>query len=142
MPVLNTYRMEAFAKDNPTTYRRSSDNRFLPPLILSAYFPVSRPTYPQVRMIKTRAMIAEREVQIRALEMKIRDLGATVDAEGQDEFPLSTDHFNSRILAIQKEMEDHWNAFLAERQKAEAVAVAKVTDFEMQIHALLQWPVS
>jgi len=109
MPVLNIYRMGVFAKDNPTTHRRASDNQFLPPLILSAYFPVSRPAYLQIRMIKIRAMIAEREVQIRALEMKIRDLKATFEAESQEKFAAIMDHFNSRMLAVQKDVADHVN---------------------------------
>ena len=48
------------------------------------------------------------------------------------------DYLHSQILAIQKQMADHWNAFSAERQKAEAAVTAKVTDIEMQIHVLNQ----
>ena len=66
-------------------------------------------------------MIAEREVQIRALGME-----------------MTIDHFNSRILAIQQDAEDHWNAFSVDRQEAEAAVIAKVTSLERQIHALRQ----
>jgi len=54
-------------------------------------------------------MIAEREVQIRALEMKIRDLKATFEAESQEKFIAIMDHFNSRMLAVQKDVADHFN---------------------------------
>ena len=91
--------------------------------------------------MQTRAKIFDREARINVLEMKTRDLKATFDAEGQEKFPpllRIMHHFNSRILTIRKETEDHWNAFSAERQKAEVAVMAKVTDLEMQIHALKQ----
>jgi hypothetical protein len=90
---------------------------------------------------QTRAKVDEREAQIGALEMKIRDLRITFETESQNKLaalqPIM-DHLNSRILAIQMAMVDHWNVFLAERQEAEATVTAKVTDLEVRVHALKQ----
>jgi len=104
-----------------------------------------RPSFQSLRIpantekIQTRAKVAERQAQINVFE--IRDLRANVEAESPEKLaPLQSimDHFDSQILVIQKEMADHWNAFSAERQKAEAAVIAKVTDLEAQIHALKQ----
>ena len=48
------------------------------------------------------------------------------------------DYLHKRIILIQKQMADHWNAFQAERQKAEAEVSTNVTDIEVQIHVLKQ----
>jgi len=106
-----------------------------------------RPSFQSVRIptntekVQTRAKVAERQAQINGFEMIIRDLRANFEAESQEKLaPLQSimDHFDSQILVIQKEMADHWNAFSAERQKAEAAVMAKVTDLEVQTHALKQ----
>ena len=85
--------------------------------------------------------MAERQAQIDVLEAKIRDERAAFDAESQEKVaklrPIM-DYLHGQILAIQKQMTDHWNAFSAERQKAEVAVTAKVTDIEMQIHMLKQ----
>ena len=62
--------------------------------------------------IRARARIAKREVQINALETKIRDLKATFEAESQEKYAAVMDHVNSRILAIQKEIADRMNDVL------------------------------
>jgi len=99
-----------------------------------------RPSFQSLRTpTQTRAKVAERQAQINVFE--IRDLRANFEAESQEKLaPLQSimDHVNGRILAIQNEIVDHWNVFSAERQKAEAVVMAKVTDLEVQIHALKQ----
>ena len=61
---------------------------------------------------RARARIAEREVQINALEVKIRDLKATFEAESQEKYAAIKDHFNCRILVIQKEIADRLNDVL------------------------------
>lgn len=90
---------------------------------------------------QTRAKVAEREAQINTLEMKIRDLRTTFEAESQEKSaalqPIM-DHLHSQRLSIQKEIVDHWNAFSAERHEARAAVTAKVTDLELQIHILKQ----
>ena len=63
--------------------------------------------------IRTRARIAEREVQINALEMKIRDLKATFEAESQEKYAAIMRHFSSRILAVQKETADRLSDVLS-----------------------------
>ena len=89
----------------------------------------------------TRAKIAEREVQIQALEMKISYLLGPFAAEGQEKFPRLQPimgHLNSRILSVQKGIADRLNVFLAEREEAEAAVNAKVAGLEAQIHTLKQ----
>ena len=90
---------------------------------------------------QTRAKVAERDAQINALEMKIRDLRTTFEGESQKKSaalqPLM-DHLYGQRLNIQKEIVDHWNAFSAEHHEARAVMTAKVTDLELQIHILKQ----
>ena len=61
---------------------------------------------------RARARIAEREIQINALEVKIRDLKATFEAENQEKYAAIKDHFNCRILVIQKEIADRLNDLL------------------------------
>jgi len=58
---------------------------------------------------RARARIAEREVQINALEVKIRNLKATFEAESQEKYAAIKDHFNCRILVIQNEITDRLN---------------------------------
>ena len=89
-------------------------------------------------MIQTRARIAEREVQIQALECA---LGGTFEAQSQDKCarlqPIM-DGLNSRIIGIRKDIADRLDAFSAERQAAEAAVKGKVADLEAQIHTLKQ----
>ncbi len=86
-------------------------------------------------MVQTRAKIAEREVQIQALEWY---LGG---AESQEKFarlqPIM-DRLNTRIIDIRKEIADRLDAFSAERQEAEAAVKGKVADLEAQIRTLKQ----
>jgi len=44
--------------------------------------------------------------------MKISDLKATFEAESQEKYAAIIDHFNGRILAVQKEMSDRLNDVL------------------------------
>ena len=83
--------------------------------------------------ILARAKVAERQAQIDDLEMKTRDLRANFEVESQK---LAT--IDSQILVIQKEMVDRFKALEAERQKAEAAAMATLADLEVQLHALKQ----
>ena len=62
--------------------------------------------------VRAQARIAEREVQINTLEMKIRDLKATFEADSQEKYAAIKDHFNNRVLAIQKEFVDSLNGVL------------------------------
>ncbi len=62
--------------------------------------------------VRARARIAEREVQIKALEVKIGDLKASFEAESQEKYAAIKDHFNSRILVIQNEIADRLNDVL------------------------------
>ena len=90
---------------------------------------------------QTRAKVAEREIQINVLEMKIGDLKATFEAESQEKLAVLQPimgHLYSQILAIQGELVNRWNAFSAERQGARAAVTAMVTDLEVQIHSLEQ----
>ena len=90
---------------------------------------------------QTRAKVAEREAQINALEIKIRDLRTTFEAESQEKSatvqPIM-DHLYGQLFNIQKEIVDHWNAFSVERHEARAVITAKVADLELQICILKQ----
>ena len=62
---------------------------------------------------RARARIAEREVQINALEMKIRELKATFEADSQVKYAAIKDHFSTRVLAIQREFADRLNDVLS-----------------------------
>jgi hypothetical protein len=62
--------------------------------------------------IRGTARIAEREVRIDALEMKICDLKASFEAEGHDKYAAITDYFNNRIRTIQKEISVRLNDVL------------------------------
>jgi hypothetical protein len=55
----------------------------------------------------------EREVQINALEMKIGDLKASFEANSKEKYAAIMDHFNSRILDMQKEISDRLNDVLS-----------------------------
>lgn len=83
--------------------------------------------------ISARARRTDRGVQINTLEMKIRDLNATFEAESQKKYAAVMDHLNSLILAIQKAMVDRLSAFSAEHQKAGAAVSAQVADLQAQI---------
>ena len=61
---------------------------------------------------QARANIAEREVKINYHEMKIRELKATFEADSQEKYAAIKDYFNSRILAIQREVADRLNDVL------------------------------
>lgn len=63
-------------------------------------------------MDRARARIAEREVQIFALEGRIRALNAAFEAESHEKYAAIKCHFNSQILAIQKEFADRLNDVL------------------------------
>ena len=85
----------------------------------------------------TRAIVAEREAQINTLEAKIRDLRATFEKEDQeraDALQPIMGHMHSQILAIQKERNDRWTAFLAEPLEAEVEAARVIQE---NIDALL-----
>jgi hypothetical protein len=90
---------------------------------------------------QTRAKVAEREAQINALEITIRDLKATFETESQRKlaaFQSIMGNLCSQSLAIQEKIVKCWNAFSADRQEAEAAVTAKVTGLEVQIHSLKQ----
>jgi hypothetical protein len=74
-----------------------------------------------------------------ALDAKTRVLKAEFNAESEEKVatlrPIM-DQLHSQILAIQRQMRDHWDDFSNERQKAEAGVTAKVSDLEVQIHIL------
>lgn len=91
--------------------------------------------------IQTRARVAEREAQINALEMKIRDLKATFDEESQEKHAALQTKLGSlyaQSLSIEEKIARCWNAFAAERQEARAAVTATVTGLEVQIHRLRQ----
>ena len=68
---------------------------------------------PNTEEIRVRARIAEREIQVGALEAKIRALQATFEAESREKYAAIVDHFNNRILTIQKEITDRFNDVLS-----------------------------
>jgi len=106
-------------------------------LIYEQPHPLHTPTDTETN--QTKDEVAKREVQIEALNAKIRDLRAKLDAESHEkvaELRPIMDYLHDQILVIQKQMADAWNAFTTERQQAEAVVTAKVTDLEVQIHIL------
>jgi len=123
----------ALATDSPTTPQSPSDNRILPPLLLSATLPLGRLTYLQIqeKYKQELSIMAEREVQIKALEMKVRDLRATFEVESQEEFaalqPIM-EQLNGQIFAFQKELVD----------RLDALKASQVADLEAQIHILKQ----
>ena len=88
-----------------------------------------------------RDKVADREVQIDALEKIINHLKERFDAEGREKDaalqPL-IEYLYSQILTIQKEITDRLYAFTAERQKAGAVVSAEVENLEEQIRILKQ----
>ena len=68
---------------------------------------------PNTEEIRAQARIAKREVQIDALEAKIGALKATFEAESREKYAAIVDHFNNRILTIQKEITDRFNEVLS-----------------------------
>ena len=95
----------------------------------------TRFTYLQTRK-RTRR---EPKWQIDALEAKIADLRADFTTESQEKVaalrPIMVS-LHRKILVIQKQLADLWNAHSAERPEAEGVFAAKVADLEVQIHTL------
>ena len=53
-------------------------------------------------------------MQINALERQTSNLKATFEADSQEKYAAFKDHFNSRVLAIQKEFVDHMNDVLGQ----------------------------
>ena len=109
---------------------------------LFSHVPLSALSFPRIPTspeAQIRVKVAERDVQINALETTIKDLEGTLEADGREKDaalrPL-LEYLYSQILAIQKEIADRLNAFSAERQKAEAVVSAEIADLEAQIHIL------
>ena len=91
--------------------------------------------------VQIRGKVADREVQINAVENFIKHLRDTFEADGREKDaalqPL-IDYLYSQTISIQKEIADRLNAFSAERQKAEAAVSAEVANLEAQIHILKQ----
>ena len=109
---------------------------------LFSHVPLSALSFPRIPTspeAQIRVNVAERDVQINALETTIKNLEGTLEADGREKDaalrPL-IEYLYSQILAIQKEIADRLNAFSAERQKAEAVVSAEIADLEAQIHIL------
>ena len=48
------------------------------------------------------------------------------------------DYLHGQTLTIQRRVADHWTAFSAERQKADAAINERVADIEVEIHVLKQ----
>ena len=82
--------------------------------------------------------VADREVQINAVEIFMRD---TFEVDGREKDaalqPL-LEYLHIQTLAIQKEIVNRLNEFSAERQKAEAAVSAEVANLEAQIRILKQ----
>ncbi len=91
--------------------------------------------------VQIRGKVADREVQINALEKIVKHLRDTFEADGREKDaalrPL-IEYLYSQILAIQKEIADRLYAFSAERQKAGAAVSAEIANLEAQIHTLKQ----
>jgi hypothetical protein len=86
-----------------------------PPSALARRLPCESPHIPtDAEKNMARHRIARRVVQISALEMRISDLEATFEAESIEKYAAIMDHFNSRILAIQKEVADRLNDALSQ----------------------------
>ncbi len=99
------------------------------------------PHMPTNAEVQIRGKVADREVQINAVENFIKHLRDTFEADGREKDaalqPL-IDYLYSQTISIQKEIADRLNAFSAERQKAEAAVSAEVANLEAQIHILKQ----
>ena len=109
---------------------------------LFSHVPLSALSFPRIPTspeAQIRVKVAERDVQINALETTIKNLEGTLEADGREKDaalrPL-IEYLYSQILAIQKEIADRLNAFSAERQKAEAVVSTEIADLEAQINIL------
>ena len=107
-----------------------------------AHVPLSTfsfPRMPSSTEAQIRVKVAERDVQINALETTIKRLKGTLEADGREKEaaiqPLF-EYLHNQILAIQKEIANQMNAFLAERQKAEAAVSAQVVELKSQVHIL------
>ena len=62
--------------------------------------------------VRIQARMAKREVQINAFEREIKNLKDTFEADSQEKYAAIKDHFNSRVLAIQKEFVERLNSVL------------------------------
>ena len=91
---------------------------------------------PSSTEVQIRVKVAERDVQINALETTIKRLKGTLEADGRENDaalqPL-IEYLHNQILTIQKETANQLNAFSTERQTVEAAVSAQV---EAQIHIL------
>ena len=91
--------------------------------------------------VQIRGKVADREVQINALEKIVKNLRDTFEADGREKDaalrPL-IEYLYSQILVIQKEIADRLCAFSAERQEAAAAVSAEIANLEAQIHTLKQ----
>ena len=91
--------------------------------------------------VQIRGKVADREVQINALENIVKHLRDTFEADGREKDaalrPL-IEYLYSQVLSIQKEITDRLYAFSAERQKAGAAVGAEIANLEAQINTLKQ----
>ena len=86
-----------------------------------------------------RGKVADREVQIDALEKFINHLKETFEVQGREKnaaLQALIQYLNGQILAMQKEIADRVYAFTAERQKAGAAVSADLANLEEQISIL------
>jgi len=83
MLALNTSRVGASVKDGPTERHTSPENRKFPP-----FAPAHRPSFHSphtpTNREKVQAKVAERVLQIQALETRISYLGGTLGVESQE----------------------------------------------------------
>jgi len=128
----NTYRMEVSENDGPTARQTSSDNRDLPPWLLSSTLPVAHiPT--DTAKVQTRAEIAEIEVQSRALEMEISYL----EGESKEKRSLSWAALIAESSALGRNRRS-LERFLGLAPGSGSGRQAKVANLEAQIHTLKQ----
>ena len=93
---------------------------------------------PSSTEVQIRIKVAERDVQINALETTIKRLKGTLEADGRENDATLQPHIeylHNQTLTIQKETANQLNAFSTERQTVEAAVSAQV---EAQIHILKQ----
>lgn len=75
-----------------------------------------------------RAIVAEREAKISALETKVRDLRAIFETEKQEKVGALRSligHLHSQIVANRKDMDDNWPAFFTEHLEVETAEVTQ-----------------
>ena len=85
-----------------------------------------------------RGRVTDREVQINAVEIFMKDTFEVDGRENDSALQPLIEHLYSQTLAIQKEFADRLNAFSAERQKAEAAVCVEVANLEARIRILEQ----